>query len=290
MIRIFFLCFCLLIMNQVVRCQMYAVLPSGQDGEVIYNEGFVAENGIVSINVEHLVKRRGQGMISESEETEYSFNSQGRLVAMATIDSAQGKSNLEERYFSGEGLLETLESRTGDRCMMTVFDYDSDGRMILEYAERYTCDTVLDHEPIRFQTRAFSYSTPNDSTLVRNHLNNQNIPYLKETLKFDSSGVYLKERQLRYVVSGRKEKTHYHYNEKGWLAEVEFGGLKSVFTYSKWGELELVTEYRNGGEYSVEEYLYDSSGLIQARLKKYSDSPSVYIKKYSIILNSDGEE
>ncbi|MCB9170393.1 MAG: hypothetical protein H6597_02615 [Flavobacteriales bacterium] len=132
------------------------------------------------------------------------------------------------------------------------------------------------------------YRQLNDTVLVRTHLNELDLPFLEETTVHDRWG-YLRSIEDRYLITGRRSRAEFHYNEKGRLAERTLRSdlssthvLRQAFHYDAIGDLMAMDEFHDDELVSHEEYLYEEGTMfLKAKLTKDMSTGTIHLVRYT---------
>lgn len=286
----------LLLLPATVVAQMLRVVPSDREAEhPPWDAAFMQRNGVSTITGVPSVKPDGRPMRELQVRSLYRFDAAGRLI---DANTSHGR--------PGTGLDTTSEAWT----------YDADGRAVAQLrtdlAGHYLLETVLDSlgRPVsetyvrvantgpdryRFQPgertvisdERYTYRTESDTAWVREYRNNLGLPYREQRHAYDQWG-YLRSIEDRYLVSGRRSRVSFRYDEKGRLAERivqpdlrEARSTMETYRYDPAGNLTTREVYHDDRHVRHEEYLYEEHTMfLKARLTKDLATGQIHVVRY----------
>lgn len=286
----------LLLMATGASAQVLRVEATAEDRpQPVFEPAFIARNGITRIVGVPSVKRVNEPMREQQERYLYRFNSEGLPVysntsfgrpgsgtdtasVLYTYDDRGRLVNRLRNDLNGFFAVERGYDAAGDPVSETHVRIVNNGRdrYHFEPGER----TVISEE--RFSSRML-----NDSTRVRTHQNNLGLPYREQTFRYDRHG-YLLSIEDHYVVSNRRGRTTFRYDERGRLVErtlrpdlAQPRETRETHRYDATGNL-LETDIHHGDTHvRHEEYLYEeSTGFLKARLTKDMDTGMIHVVRY----------
>lgn len=266
------------------KAQALLVLPgTGPSNELQFNPLFIQRNNIASITGQRMVKRDGEPMREQKERYLYRFNPSGLPVY---ANHSYGKPG------------------TGTDTASTTFTYDTAGRVRRRLRNdlngHFAYDVELDEQgrPIRetytrienlgtdryqlipgqvteISDEHFRYETVNDTVTRKLFTNNHGLPFREQVTTTDKLG-YVRRIEDRYLISNRRSRVSFNYDEKGRLVErVDQPDLDKAHTtkrtwgYDAAGNVIEGMLWHDDRAMEREEYLYDANTMwLTARLTK----------------------
>lgn len=278
--------------------QTLLILPSADDPDApVFNERFIARNGISSIVGERLVKREGEPMRTERERLLYRFDASGRLVYSNNSFGQPGTgrdtaSVTYERDADGR-VRRRLRNDLGGHFAFEM-EHDAQGRVTRETyqrienlgTDRYR---LVPGAVTEISDEHFRYTQVNDTILRKGFLNNLGLPYREQTFTSDRRG-YLRSIEDHYLVNNRRGIITFSYDENGRLAtRTEQPDLsnprltKHVWRYDTAGNVIEGELWSGSSQVWRDEYLYEEgSMLLKARLRKDMASGNIHVVKFSV--------
>lgn len=280
------------------RAQTLLILPSAEDPEVpVFNERFIARNGISSIVGERLVKREREPMRTERERLLYRFDANGRLVYSNNSFGQPGTgrdtaSVTYERNDEGR-VLRRLRNDLGGHFAF-VMEHDAEGRVTRETYQRIeNLGTDRYHlvpgTVTEISDEHFRYTQVNDTVLRKAFLNNLGLPYREQTFTSDRRG-YLRGIEDHYLVNNRRSAITFTYDDNGRLAtrteQPDLGDPRTtrhVWRYDAAGNVIEGELWSGTRQVSRDEYLYEEGTmLLKARLRKDLASGNIHVLKFTV--------
>jgi hypothetical protein len=263
-----------------------------------FNAAFIARNGIQAIKGTRMVKRDGQPMRDESEQHYFRFDAQGRT---AYSNHSQGKpgsgrdTTSQTWSYDAQGLpTQRLHSDAGGDFAY-VWEHDSIGRVVRETYRRIarTVDSaarVVPGTAFEISDERFVYVTVNDSTWRKRYSNYLGLPYREQTFTYDHRG-YLLRVEDRYLITERRSRITFTYNDRGQLAtrveqpDLSLPGLtRHTWLFDSVGNVVAGELWRNDRQVHREEFLYDANTMVlTARIRKDISTGNIHVIKYTTI-------
>ncbi len=133
----------------------------------------------------------------------------------------------------------------------------------------------------------YTYRTESDTAWVREYRNNLGLPYREQRHAYDQWG-YLRSIEDRYLVSGRRSRVSFRYDEKGRLAERivrpdlrEARSTMETYRYDPAGNLTTREVYHDDRHVRHEEYLYEEHTMfLKARIAKDMATGQIHVVRY----------
>jgi len=276
--------------------QMLSVPSTSEDTpQPVWDPYFIQRNGIATIVGVPSVKRDGQPIREQRERTLYRFDDLGRQVYANTSYGHPG---------TGTDTASTVITYDADGCVKERLRNDLAGHYLTEWTYDSLCrvasETYVRVEnlgPDRYQFLAGQrtviseerhvYRTESDTAWIRTTLNNLGLPYREQRHAYDRWG-YLRSIEDRYLVSGRRSRVTFRYNEKGHLAErivhadlLDPRTVKELYHYDVAGNLAASDLYHGDKAVRRDEYLYEENTMfLKARLSHDLESNMIRIMRY----------
>jgi len=277
------------------RSQALLLLPSTDDPDLpVFNERFIARNGIASFVGERMIKRDGQPMRNERDRLLFRFDADGRMVYSNTSYGQPGTgrdtaSVTYERDAQGR-TMRRLRNDLGGHFAFAM-EHDEQGRVTREVYQRIENRGTNRYElvpgaTIEISDERYRYTQLNDTTLRKSFLNNLELPYRNQVFISNRQG-YLLRIEDEYLVSRRRGRIDFSYDENGRLAErKEQPDLaQSRITRHRWqydsaGNV-ITGEYWLGDkQVSRDEYVYEEATMLpKARLRKDLETGNIHVLK-----------
>ncbi len=264
--------------------------------ELTFNPAFIQRHGIRSISGKQMVKREGHPMQDKSEKHLYRFDAEGRLVYSNTSFGRPGTgldtASIGYFYDAKGRLVQRLRNDLSGHFAYEI-TCDSLGRVVRQAyvrienigPDRYHLvpgnRTVISDEQMRWRT-------VNDTAWACTWLNELGLPYREQVHHRDRLG-YLRTIDDRYLVTGRRGRITFTYDEKGRLAErTEQPDLNKTSTdrrtwrYDAVGNVLYAEHWHDDRLRSHDEYLYEEDTLLlKALLTKDEDTGLIHVVRYT---------
>ncbi len=280
-----------------MHAQVLCVEPGTEDPMTLhFNETFIQRNGILRIQGQGNVKRDGEPIRQKNERSEHRFDPAGRTVYINTA------------YGRGQAGMDTS---------FTTYTYDAQGRPVEQqrndrggrFAQRDSLDLAgrcLRRTHVRLQEPAtggytsmkasetvisderFTHAAINDTALRTTWHNDRGLPYREQVFHKDQWG-YLRTIEDRNIITGRRGRTAFRYDEKGRLAErIEQSDIsdpsmrKHIWRYDHAGNVTLCDAWLNDKQTRHSEYLYEEGTLLlKAIIAKDMETGLIHITRYT---------
>jgi len=278
--------------------QALLILPSTDDPDLpVFNERFIARNGIASIVGERLVKRDGEPMIPGRERLLYKFDEQGRQVYSnhSYGQPGTGRDTASVMYYRDEQgrVNRRLRNDLGGHFAYAM-ELDDKGRVTRETYQRIENLGSNRYElkpgaTFEISDERFRYAELNDTTLRRSYLNNLDLPYREQTFISNRRG-YLLRIEEHYLVSNRRGRIEFNYDESGRLSErMEQPDLAQArTTRHRWahdaaGNVISGEYWINDRQVNRDEYAYEEGTmLLKARVRKDLSTGTIHVLKFTM--------
>jgi len=290
----------LLLAANLVSAQALVVLPGTDDPNALhFNERFIARNHVASIVGQQLIKRDNRPMQEQKEKYLYRFDEQGRTIysnnSFGQPGSGRDTASVIYTYNDQGQVTRRLRNDLAGHFAYTI-ERDSAGRTVRETytrienlgTDRYT---LVPGATTEISDEHYTYTTVNDTTWRKRYLNNLNLPYREQTFVSDRRG-YLLHIEDRYVITERRSRTTFSYDQNGRLAErVEQPDmdrprkLRNLWHYDAAGNVISGELWHDERQVNQLEYLYEeSSMLLKARLTKDMETGQINVVRYHTTL------
>lgn len=281
----------------LAHAQMLLVEPGTEDPGILhFNPEFIARNGVRSVSGQAWVKRDGQPMRALDRHYLYRFVDGGRLGysnnSFGKPGSGIDTASVMYTYDEAGHLLQELHNDIHGYFALRK-EYDPEGRAT--HVEHVRLEN-LSSDRYRFveggttiiSDERYTYTTLNDSMWRRTALNDRGRPYQEETFVENALG-YLRSIEKRNLITQRRGRITFTYDEKGRLAEREEATDLGLPDRSKWtwtydngtGNPLSRDLYRNGELVRHSEFLYTEGTLfLKAIVTRNNETGVIDIVRY----------
>lgn len=276
--------------------QTLLVLPGDDDASLVhFNPQFIQRNRIAAIHGEQMVKRDNEPMRAKKGTYLYRFDEQGRTVYSnnASGQPGTGKDTTSTLLtFDDKGrVVRRLRNDLAGYFAYTLA-YDANDRPTRETYTRIenlsTDRYVLQPGTItEISDEQFRYETESDTAYRKIHVNGLGLPFREQRFAKDAHG-YLRSIEDRYLISNRRSRTTFRYDEKGRLAErIEQPDvnvprrIKRTWRYDTAGNAIEGAVWHDDKHVEHIEFLYEEgSMLLKARLTKDMATGHIHVVRY----------
>lgn len=279
------------------HAQVLRVEPGTDDPMTLrFNEVFIQRNAITCIEGQGNVKRDGEPIRQKNERAEYRFDAAGRMAYSNTSygrnSSAMDTSHVTCAYDRLGRLVEQLRNDRSGRFAQRD-SLDAAGRCLRRTHVRIQepatggCTSRKVTETIISDER-FAYATINDTAERVTWHNDRGLPYREQVFHKDQWG-YLRAIEDRNIITGRRGRSAFRYDEKGRLAErIEQSDItapstrKHIWRYDNAGNVTLCDAWRDEKQTRHSEYLYEEGTLLlKAIIAKDMETGLIHITRYT---------
>ncbi|MGV3636806.1 MAG: hypothetical protein ACO1NQ_04070 [Flavobacteriales bacterium] len=291
------LCVLALITAARVGAQALLILPeAGNAHDLHFNPHFIQRNNITTITGQRMVKRDGQPMREQSEKYLYRFNPNGLPVytnnSYGRPGSGSDTASTTYTYDTAGRIRRRLRNDLNGHFAYDI-ELDEQGRAIRETytrvenlgTDRYN---LIPGQVTEISDEHFRYEAVNDSTTKKLFTNNHGLPFREQVTTTDKLG-YVRRIEDRYLISNRRSRVSFRYDEKGRLVErVEQPDLdrthitKRTWGYDAAGNVIEGMLWHDDRAMEREEYLYDANTMqLTARLTKDLHSGVIHVVRFT---------
>lgn len=276
--------------------QALIILPGpGSDHDLQFNPQFIERNNITTITGQRMIKRDGQPMREEGQRYLYRFGPKGLPVYTNNSQGRPGSgSDTTSTTFSYDTAGRVERRLRHDMTGYFAYDavLDKEGRPVRETYSRIENlstepNTLVPGKVTEISDEYFRYETVNDSTTKKLFTNNLGLPFREQLFRSNALG-YLVQIEDRYLISNRRSRVTFRYDEKGRLMErVEQPDLdhprttKRTWNYDAAGNVIDGMLWHDDRAVEREEYLYDNNTMeLTARLAKDLASGIIHVVRF----------
>lgn len=275
--------------------QALLVLPTEDPAVTHFNPLFVQRNRIASIVGEQMVKRDNEPMREKKEKYLYRFDEQGRIVysnnSFGQPGSGRDTASTLFTYDAKGNVVRRLRNDLVGHFAYSV-DHDEQGRPLREtYTRIENLNTDRYHlvpgATTEISDEHFRYETVSDTVWKKLYTNYLGLPFREQHFAKDGMG-YLRSIEDRYLISNRRSRITFRYDEKGRLAErVEQPDInqprtmKRTWRYDAAGNVTEGTVWHDDRQVERIEYLYEENTMmLKARLTKDMATGNIHVVRY----------
>lgn len=261
-----------------------------------FNPLFIQRNNIAVITGQRLVKRDGQPMREQNEKYLYRFNPSG--LPLYTNNSygrpGTGTDTASTTYtYDTAGRVKRRLRNDLNGHFAYDLELDEQGRSIRETytrvenlgTDRYN---LIPGKITEISDEHFRYETLNDSTAKKLFTNSHGLPFREQVFQKSRLG-YLKSIEDRFLISNRRSRVSFRYDEKGRLIErVEQPDLdrprttKRTWNYDAAGNVIDGMLWHDDRAVERDEYLYDANTMeLTARLTKDLATGVIHVVRFT---------
>ena len=287
----------LLLCTTLLHGQALLILPEATDRyELHFNPTFIARNHISMIVGQRMVKPDNQPMHTEREKHLYRFDAEGRTIysnnSFGQPGSGRDTASTTYTYDANGHVKRRLRNDLSGHFAYEA-QLDEQGRVVRETytrvenlgTDRYA---LVPGAITEISDEQFRYEAVNDTVMNKLYANNHGLPFREQRFTKNSMG-YLLAIEDRYLISNRRSRTTFTYDEKGRLAErVEQPDLdrprtiRRVWRYDAAGNVIEGELWHDSTQVEREEYLYEEQSMtLKARLTKDLASGVIHVLRFT---------
>jgi hypothetical protein len=286
----------LLLAVHMVQAQALLVLPQAEEPLMPhFNEQFIARNGITAIHGELMLKKDNEPMRTKKEKYLYRFDEQGRMIYRNSSFGQPGTGRDTAQIFFNYDDQGNVTSRLRND-LNGYFAYeierDDKGRPVREtYSRIDNLNTdryqLIPGSSTEISDEQFRYSTVNDTVQKKTYINALGLPFREQTHAWNKLG-YLLSIEDRYLVSNRRSRINFYYDDNGRLAErVDQPDLnkdrktRRIWRYDTAGNVTEAELWHDDIHVEREEYMYEEKTMmLKARLTKNIATNAIGVVKF----------
>lgn len=286
----------LLVVTIAGTSQALLILPEAGDAQDLhFNPLFIQRNNIATITGQRMIKRDGQPMREQHERYLYRFNPSGHpLYTNNTYGRPGSGTDTASTTYTYDTAGRVKRRLRNDLTGYFAYDVELDGqgRAVRETytrienlgSDRYE---LVPGKVTEISDEHFRYEVVNDSTTKKLFTNNHGLPFREQLFLKNKLG-YLTRIEDRYLISNRRSRITFRYDEKGRLMErVEQPDLdrprttKRTWNYDAAGNVIDGQLWHDDRAVERDEYLYDSNTMeLTARLTKDLASGVIHVVRF----------
>jgi len=267
-----------------------------------FNKEFIARNRIHHIEGFLSTKKEMEPIRRKSEHYHYEFDIAGEMnlqMNMLGIPGSGKDTSLVGYEYDSTGSLTAKRRNDPHGFFSYHYAYDDKGRQIESAYNRDenlgpTRYEFVQGESYSITSEKFNYKDLGNGTTEKTFFNNYGDPFKKERWTYNELG-YLTEITSHFLISNRRSKVGYTYDEKGRTKErITINDLgrgdseRLVYEYDEVGQLLSKKIFRNEEQIKLIEYLYDKKTmLLDAELTKVMDNNFIRIVQYEYVFWDD---
>jgi len=267
-----------------------------------FHKEFIARNRIHHIEGFLATKKEMEPIRRKSEHYHYEFDISGEMVLQMNMLGipGSGKDTSLVRYeYDSTGSLTTKRRNDPHGFFSYHYTYDEKGQQIESAYERDenlgpTRYEFVQGESYSITSEEFSYKDLGNGVIEKSFFNSYGDPFKKERWKYDELG-YLSEVTSHFLISNRRSKVSYTYDEMGRTKErITINDLgrgdteRLEYEYDEVGQLLSKKIFRNEEQIKLIEFLYDKKTmLLDAELTKVIDNNFIRIVQYEYVFWDD---
>lgn len=248
---IFLFCFIVQFLNSQILDNKLGLVFTDQP---FFNQQFIKENKVKKIKGEYTFKKAGDIMRKTPFKCYYEFNKIGQLTESFETRNEDGiKDTIQNIYeYSVTNHLIIHRRKDNGGYGSIHFQRDKLNRVVREESHRDVFDNnfnLIGTFTINSETMKYD-SFP--LQLKKTTFNNYNLPYMEETIRYNSDGYLLDKEEILKMTSA-KVKHHYEYNDKGYISVIRSNATidgkfaeEWVFKYDELGNINEKHIYKNG--------------------------------------------
>jgi hypothetical protein len=275
--------------------QQLLILPENEPDALVWNEKFMARNGITEIKGKLSVKREGEPIHPKPEKYLFRFDTLGRTIYRNTSYGrpGNGKDTTWIRYgFDEDGSLRhTIRADIGG-FYEYANEYDENQRLQRQTYSRVSNRNAdrYDFEPgdrTEIYDEHYRYKSPDTDLMIKTYLNDQQLPYREDQYQYNDDG-YLVQIESMLLISRKRSLEQFTYDSKGRLNQRIIHGatgkptIRHVYVYDSTGQLSKHETWTDHEFTTTDEFLYHGkTGLLSARLTKDMRTGVIRIIKFS---------
>lgn len=280
----------------LMEAQALLVLPGTEDPGILhFNERFIARNRIAAIHGQRMVKRDNEPMREQREKHLYRFDEQGRTIysnhSFGQPGTGRDTASVTFSYDARGRVDRRLRNDLSGHFAYDL-ELDDQGRVLREtYARIENLGTDRYHlvpgAVTEISDEHYRYESVNDTVLKQLYTNNLGLPFREQVYTRNKLG-YLQQIEDRYLISNRRSRITFTYDEKGRLAErIEQPDLneprttRHVWRYDAAGNVLEGELWHDDRQITRDEYLYEAGTMqLHAKLSKDMATGTIHVVRF----------
>jgi hypothetical protein len=261
--------------------------------EMFFNQEFLWQNKVQTVSVSKAVKRTNRPIETKPDLTVFRFNKVGQLIQIDKVTSVLSwVDSLTIEYKRNEaGNLEQKTEKSKQGYFLTQFVYDKEGLLEREdYCRAENVSTekgkLVPGQTTVINSESYKWNKQTETTISKSTYNNYGLLYSNWTIVRNALG-YVEAESEELVISGKTTSKKYRYNDRGWVAAIEYSDntgsatKKDTFQYDEVGNLIKIERYTGDNLVEELEVLYTETMLIEAILTQDMQSKDIVIQKFT---------
>lgn len=258
-----------------------------------FNSKIVQVNQLKSLHGIVSTKKELSAIKNTGKVLHFEFNKQGELEQQYSTFYRQNKKDTTYVFYEYENKGKLATKRTNDINGFYSYNYSyNDDQLIIkktycrdENAIKSRTNFILKKQYVIINEE-YNYKKEG-SSLIKNILNNNKLPYQRVEYKYDNLG-YLISETKKLLINNKKSVTDYTYNEHGLLDSKQIindtrkNTFKKInYKYDALGNLIEINEYRNDKHITHKEILYnEKTYLLKAMITQDVETNFIKIIKF----------
>jgi hypothetical protein len=276
--------------------QVLVVLPEAEDPAMPhFNPQFIQRNRIATIHGELMLKRDNEPMRTKKEKYLYRFDENGRMTyrnsSFGQPGSGRDTASVVFSYDATGQVNKRLRNDLNGYFAYAI-ERDASGRPVRETytrienlgTDRYA---LVPGPSTEISDEHFRYETVSDTVHKKVFVNSLGLPFREQLFSRDRLG-YLRSIEDRYLISNRRSRITFHYDEQGRLAErVEQPDLaqprktRRIWRYDHAGNVIEGELWHDDVQIDREEYMYEEhTMMLKARLTRNLASNAINVVRF----------
>ena len=258
-----------------------------------FNTKIVQVNNLKSLHGVISTKKELSAIKNTGKVLRYDFNKKGELKKQYSTFYRQKKKDTTYIFYEyiSNGLLTTKRTNDINGFYSYNYSYNEEQQVVKktycrdENTVKSRTNFVLKKQYVIINEE-YNYKK-NGSTIIKNILNNNKLPYQRVEYNYDPLGYLILETK-KLLINNKKSTITYTYNEHGLLnskkivKDINKNAFKKInYSYDVLGNLIEINEYRNNQHITHKEILYDEKTyLLKALISQDVETNFIKIIKF----------